>query len=578
VVERELQKRSASSGLTLPPEVETTVFVRLLGAVPQYSDIPELLIEAAAFIFKHFNGTQLEMRLAELLETVDLRTKLTESALNIWEAFPADHVLWEALSEILKKTARERAKTQRPEWELEYLRFGKDPGGVQLARDGIDNTKIPQLVTRFLAEVQKQSELATLAKEWLASLADSPLRLSVGIADKVAIVESGISDRWLPFQSLWAAYNDSPDSGELSPALINKKLTPEELTALRQELLQMFRGYPPRTKVPDLPRIVKLIVNLPLGFINELSSLQRQLGTAAFALWIERLREVGEAELAALETVCFCEESRQPLPENWLFRGFSEHKLEALADFLIFGGYKTDDELYRSRCEEILGTRHHLARLRKIVARVCKTNLKEREKLENFVRRYGGHETALVRLFTCFPSNLKQDIVTELALRDSEAFIKHAREIIEETEAGESLNNYRYAVLRYVRHCDPESKKKIVRWMLYTKSGLDGWIDQVVEKGYEDLDEELPDDSSEGEDAGHPPGPLYSTAQASTAAAAVSSSETQLTAERERQDESQGRTGPGLVQRARSWLGSVFSEEPPPPVYPEESHVKKDDS
>jgi len=384
---------------------------------------------------------------------------------------------------------------------------------------------------------------------------------------------------------LWAAYNDSPDTGELSPAVISRKITQEELDALRQELLQMFRAYPPRTKVPDLPRIIKLIVNLPLGFINELSSLQRQLGTAAFSLWINRLRDIGETELAALETVCFCEESKQPLPENWLFRGFSEHKLEALADFLIFGGYRTDDDFFRSRCEEILATQHHPARLRKIVARVCKTNLKEREKLENFVRRYGGHESALVRLFACFSSHLKQDIVTELALRDTEGFIKHAREIIEETEYGEPLNNYRYAVLRYVRYCDPESKKKIVRWMLYTKSGLDVWIDQVLEKGYEDLEEELPDDPLDGEDQSKPAGPLYSTAQASTAGASLAgkSSETQHTDERERQDQSPDRSAPGLVQRARSWLGSMFSEEPPPPVYPEESnstasHLKKDDS
>jgi len=582
VVEREVQERTASSGLLLPAEVEATVFVRLLGALPQYSDIPQLLIEATAFIVKHFNGTQLEMRLAELKEAVELRTKLTESPLRLWETFPDDHIFWQDLSEILKKAARDRARTQRAGWELEYLRYGNDPGGAQLSRNGIDNTKAAQLVDRYLQEVHNQTELAPLAKDWLAGLAGSPLRRTVGIADKVAVVESGISDHWLPFQILWAAYNDSPDSGELNSGLVNKRVTQEELNSLRHELLDMLREYPPRTKVPNLPRIVKLLVDLPLGFFTELSKLQRQVGTAAFARWIERLREVGEADLAAFETVCYCEESKQPLPENWLFRGFSEHKLEVLVDFLVFGGYATDDEFYRSRCEEILDTRHHLARLRKTVARVCKTGLREREKLENFVRRYGGHEPALVRLFACFPSILRQEIVTELALRNTEAFIKHAREIIDETQNGERLNIYRYAVLRYVQTCDVESKKKIVRWMLHTKTGLDIWIDRVLETADEQLIAE-PDDPPEDKDDRQAES-LYSTAQASTAATSLvgKSHEAQHSDKRGTHEESRSKTRPGLGQRVRSLLGSVFSDEPPP-LDPEESnstasHVKKDDS
>lgn len=580
VLDRELKKLTTSRTLPLPPETQATIFVRLLGATPDYSDIPQLLIKASAFMMKHFQGTRLTGWLTELTEAVETRTNLTNGSLRLWETFPNDHILWEDLTEILKKVVWDRAQTGHPGWELEYLQFGKDPGGALLARGGIDHTKTSQLIGSYLSEVQNQTALAPLAKDWLAGLADSSLRLRVSIADKIAIAETRISESWLPFLRLWAAYDDSPDSGDLNSGLVNKRTSQEELNRLGHELFQMLRSYPPRTKVPDIPRIEKLLGNVPPNFFSELAACKRQLGTATFARWIERLREVGQVELAASETLCFCEESKERLPENWLFRGFSEEKLAVLVDFLIFGGFATDDVPYRSRCEEILSTQYHWPRLRDTVAKVCKSGLTDREKLESFVRRYGGHETALVRLFACFSASLKHDIVTELALRDTEDFIKHAREIIEETERGKRLNNYRYAVLRYVRTCDLESKKKLTRWSLYTKSGLDHWIDGLLEAAKEEVDEDPLGENAEEKEV-----PLYSTAQVSAAATPIAGKprDPQDADDRESRAQLLTKTRPGLRQRIGSLLGSVFSAEPPPESNREESgstasHVKKDDS
>jgi hypothetical protein len=321
-----------------------------------------------------------------------------------------------------------------------------------------------------------------------------------------------------------------------------------------------------------------------MDFYTELCKFQRQLGTAAFSHWIQRLRGVDEEELAAKETVSFIKESKERLPEDWLFRGFKEESLEGLVDFLIFGGFATDDVLYRSRCEEILGTQQHWPRLRDTVAKICKSSLKDREKLENFVRRYGGHEPALVRLFACFSWTLKQDMVAELALRDTENFIKHAREIIEETERGERLNNYRYTVLKYVRTCDLEAKNKLLRWSLFTKSGLDGWIDEILETEKQLVDKNPADELKEDKSSS-PERSLYSTAQVSTAATSSVEKprEVQDADGGESQEQSQGKTRPGLRQKLGSLLGSVFSAEPPPELDPEASgstasHVKKDDS
>jgi hypothetical protein len=595
VVDREVERRKASSALALPsptaptalplpPQVEAEVFVRLLGKIPPDSDIPKLLIEASAFMSKHFNRSQRAVWLTKLKETAERRIKLTDGPLSLWDTFPKDHVLWQDLSEILKKVVWIRAKTPHPDWELEYLRFGKDPGGMQLSHIGIESSKASQLVDCYLKEVRNQTDLAPLAKEWLTQLAHSPLRLSVTIDRKVAIAESHISESWLPFLRLWEAYNDWPASGELDPVVGNKQSKIEERIRLGQESLQMLRTNPPRTKAPDLQRLVTLLINPPMDFYKELCKFQRQLGTAAFSLWIQRLRDVNEEELAAKETVLFIKESKERLPEDWLFRGFKEDSLEGLVDYLIFGGFAIDDALYRSRCEEILGTQQHWPRLRDTVAKICKSSLNDREKLENFVRRYGGHEPVLVRLFACFLPTLKQDMVTELALRDTEEFIKQAREIIEKTERGERLNNYRYAVLKYVRTCDLEAKDKLLSWSLFTKSGLDGWIDKILETEKKLVDKNPADELKEDESSS-PERSLYSTAQVSTAATSSvgKSSDAQHPDDRESQEESPRKTRRGLRQKVRSLFSSVFSAEPPPELNPEESgstasHVKKDDS
>jgi hypothetical protein len=584
VVDRELQNGISEIELPLPPEVEATVFKRLLGAILEYSDIPQLLITASEFMVQHFNGTRREMWLTELKEAVEIRTKITESPLSLWETFPKDHVLWQDVSEMLKKAVWDRAKTRNSDWELEYLRFGKDSGGAQLSRNGIDSKKVTELIDCYLHEVNNQTDLAGLAKDWLAELAKSKLRLTVRIAEKVTIAESQISENWLPFLRLWAAYNDSPEP-EINRASVNKGLTPDERNRLTQELYQMLQQYPPRTQVPNLPRMVKLLDELPLDFFNELRKFRRELGTAAFARWIAGLRELGHADLASMEIVCFCEESKEALPEDWFFRGFNEQMLEVLIDFLLFGGYASDDELHRHRCEEVLSTRYHLPRLRKIVARVCYAGLKQREKLENFVRRYAAHEPALVRLFACFSPTLRQNIVAELALRSTDAFIKHARDIVDETYSGKALNTYRYAVLTYVRKCDPEWKKKIVRLRLLTRHGLDAWLDSVLESEVEDIDESSVSEP-EGEKANRESEvPLYSTAQATSATTShvEESRDAQHPPVGKNREELRSSTRPGLGQKVRSLIGSVFSAEPPPELDLEESnstpsHVKKDDS
>lgn len=584
VVDRELHKVTSEVELSLPPEVEATVFKRLLGAIPEYSDIPELLITASDFMVQHFNGERREMWLKELKEAVEIRTKLTESPLSLWDTFPKDHVLWQDVSEMLKKAVWDRAKTRNSDWELEYLRFGKDPGGAQLSRNGIDSKKATELICCYLDEVNNQTDLAGLATEWLAELARSPLRPTVRIAEKVTIAESQISESWLPFLTLWAAYTDASEP-EISRASINKLLTPDEQKRLSQEIYQMLRQYPPRTQVPNLPRMVDLLDELPLDFFNELRTFRRELGTAAFARWIAGLRQLGHTDLASMEVVCFCEESKEALPEDWFFRGFNEQMLEVLIDFLLFGGYANDDELHRRRCEEVLSTRYHLPRLRRIVARVCSAGLKQREKLENFVRRYAAHEPALVLLFVCFSPTLRQNIVAELALRGTDAFIKHARDIVDETQYGKTLNTYRHAVLTYVRKCDPEWKKKIVRLRLLTRHGLDAWLDSVLEGEVEDTDE-----SFVSEPEGEKPNresevPLYSTAQATSAATSQieESREAKPAPPDKNREELPDSTRPGLGQKVRSLFGSVFSAEPPPELDFEESnstpsHVKKDDS
>jgi hypothetical protein len=154
-------------------------------------------------------------------------------------------------------------------------------------------------------------------------------------------------------------------------------------------------------------------------------------------------------------------------------------------------------------------------------------------------------------------------------------------------EHGVSLNNYRYAVLSYVHTSDPELKKRIVRWTLNTKAGLDDFLDRLLEDKDESSDEEL--SLSDDSDPGVRRAEAASSASGSESLATTVTSSVESTRESNTprevpkpQENSRSKTASGLTGKVRSLLWSVFHEEEPPSFPIEESTstppVKKDDS
>jgi hypothetical protein len=555
------QSRLTTAPLPLSAEIRADVLVRGLGSAASYAELPRLLTAASASIEKTFGrGTRAESWQAKLLDQVEMRTKTTDSSLHVWDSFPPDHQASSGLAEILKHEARDRAKRRSEGWELEYLCYGKDVGGKELLRANISNADASQLVVRYLQEITQESDLATAAKEWIHQLALSDLRVRINVADKVAIANNHFSDQWLPFLALWSAYTDGPEIGPFPSGVANLMRQPTYLRLLQVELYQMLREFPPRAKFPDLRRLQKLLGTVPQEFIEELrKSSQRLSSTQEFARWIDGLQFLGYPELAARETARFCLQSHEPLPPAWLFKGFDEETLSDLIDKVMFQGVSVDDKFLRARCQEILNTRYHAARLRKTVDRVCKNEWNDRVVIENFLRRFGGHEEILDLIFNCFTPGFRQLVVGGFLVNNSDSFVKNVRTILDDVDRGATLNLYRYTVLKFVRNADPDLRKKIVRWTILTKSGLEQRLDEILVRAYDER-QELAGETVEASKQPLPPVGESSASDNQQESASHASQETDSTHRK-----TQGRLG-----AVRELFRSVIYEEPLTSLTPEQ--------
>ncbi|HEY9285759.1 MAG TPA: hypothetical protein VIP46_20075, partial [Pyrinomonadaceae bacterium] len=490
VVKHESLATPGRAPLPLPREVRAEVFIRMLEAAEEVR-LPWILTRAAEFVADSYEaGTEREAREAELVEAVSRRMQARGDPLYIWQDFPRDNQLGQRLVAALREEARRRALAGRAGWELEYLRYGSDPGGDYLHIKGVSPDQVSRLIRRCLEEVGAGSDLSAPALAWLDALAYSSLREKASIKDKVAVAQSRVSKRWMPFLALWAGYRDLPNADELIDDTVfpSGPRAQDERAALRCELNQMLDEQPPGQSAPDLRAIQLLLVRVPGDFLQLLIRQHhpRVDTTRALAQWVEGLRAVGEDEAAAKETVDFCLNTTAPLPDEWLFRGFDEAQLERLALQLLFVGFRYDDDSRRRRCEEVLASRLHLPRLRRVFEQAYKIGIKDQLQLENFVRRYAGHEAALDRIFACLPKALRAGAVNHLVdpAYTEVDFVKEAQRILNAVNAGESVTPYRRAVLEYARR-DERLLKKIAGWF-GASSDLDDDIGQILSRPAEE--------------------------------------------------------------------------------------------
>lgn len=490
------------------PELQVEVYARALETTPKYDDTRPLLLAAYDFVVRNFAS---ESEAAEqqrlLLKALYQRTKADGANLHVWDAFPDNHPLWPGLANNLRDEAKRRAQLRSDGWELEYLCFGDDPGGERLPDllplkelEPAQSARLAsQLVQCYLAELREQSDLALRAKAWLEALAASLLRPVVPVMDKVSIAHSHAVAGWRPLLALWDAY-----CNRASEVAMNESGLPAGLRAgvardaarsrLWGELRQMLREKPPRDFFPALRRIVKMLGDVPSDVIEQLANYHsRTRNPHDFDRWIAGLLEMGERSRASTEVKHYIIQESMPLPDGWLFAGFDKRRLEEVADLLLFRGFSTEDERYRERCEEVLGNwenperwrdipdeldrarlgqaeRKGREQLRASFDRVYREGAREKCALENFVRRYAGHESALEQLFACFSTATQDKAAGHLLNHDKGAFIKTARAIYEEARADASpLTPYRRAMLRCLRPLNDKkfSNHRAVRGLLH---------------------------------------------------------------------------------------------------------------
>jgi|GEM_PF-3209304 len=486
--------------LPLPPDVRANVYLRWLGAA-DYAALPELLQQAYGFVAASIDKARLPTFEDLYMEAVEQSTRTTSTSLHVWDQFPREHPLWPRVSIIMRDEARSRAQRGSRGWQTEYLRYGEDSGGVALAaaaeRTGaqprVNPSGISQLVQTCLAELRKGGGLAQQAESWLDALAVSPLRPAVPVADKIAIAESDLIPRWRPLFALWLSYRSSPNAGNynvpLPPGFDGTRMR----DALADELRQMLTEYPPQKSIPDLFGIQRVLKCVPENLVYFLQ--QHGVGRrnpVMLAAWVGGLRNIGEATTAAKETVRYAIESPNRLPTDWLFHGFDETHLSNLAASLLYKDYAMYDEKRRRRCVEVLSTKNPPKRLCETFRRVFKESLSEGHLLENFLRRYSGHVDALERLFACFGKNLSCNVARHMARSDEEAFLKSARDVFQDMEAGAYLTPYRHAVLSHLRS-DEQLLKRLFRWGLVSVSALDAQLKEMLARSDDSPD--APDNS-----------------------------------------------------------------------------------
>lgn len=122
------------------------------------------------------------------------------------------------------------------------------------------------------------------------------------------------------------------------------------------------------------------------------------------------------------ETARLILEGNEPVREEWLFRGFSDQKIENIFHRLLFVGTKQDDESYRAKFEQLLRQKGDRPKLREAVKRVFHEGQREDTYMRVFLRRFAWQPAFLDYLFRCLALKRQDMVVKELARFNDGAF------------------------------------------------------------------------------------------------------------------------------------------------------------
>jgi hypothetical protein len=328
----------------LSPADRAEVWRGLLETEEKITQIPVWLRDAAL----DAQSTSGETALAKLAETAVGR--LAGESLRVWLPYRQEPALWPCLKNLLRGEARKRAQCRAPGWELDYLAFGADAGGAYLCNAvRLTEAEAGAVVAALRAEIDRAGSLRDEAQQWLIHLAETPLRQSLAIQDKVNLGDFSaveVARRWAGPRDLWKLWQkETGPFGTYSEA--EQGLLQVEAAKLAAHPPQ--EGFTPRTE--DLARIIGPV---PPDLADLLEDARRRQLAAA---------RPGPEEL--LQKILSSEER---LPFEAGLAGFTETELETFAAQVWWRFTQRPAEAERARLLEVCATLRRETRYHKAVA------------------------------------------------------------------------------------------------------------------------------------------------------------------------------------------------------------------
>jgi hypothetical protein len=355
----------------------------------------------------------------ELLELADAAVEhsiVRGGSLRVWLPFRNDQVIGMLIRSRLREEAIREAKTASENWQLDYLAFGQDTGGLVLSRLGLSELQLQRAVEDFIESARSADGLAGEAKDWLAALALSPLRQDIPLRLKLDLAETISHSEWGYLGELWRLYHGDKRDSAKTVENDGTVRTPFLLSEFRA----MLEGSPPIDFVPNLNGIAGLLPAIPLDTVEIFSHFTPPLSNENIEGWLQGWLTLGRPDIYHREVLRSFMEAPLSAPLQFTSAQLEDDQLSQLCDDLIFGGTEKDDERRRDKVVELCELSQADKRFQEIFTVAFNTGTQEELGVAAFARRFTRHFSVLEVVFNNL-NNAAQDRAVALLAEYSPA-------------------------------------------------------------------------------------------------------------------------------------------------------------
>jgi hypothetical protein len=473
------QPTDEESRMRLPSEIRLAVWRKLIESEKAIEGLPLLLGSAvkdllAETVTDGVNYSQI----AELADITIDRTVAAGASLQPWAGYWDDSELQYLVGDRLRKEAGRRIKEGGRDRVLDYLVFGGDEGGVLLANDGIEEPEALAVVTALLAEVQQEERLSHKARQWLDSLASSPLRPVVPITKKIELAKT-LDDQWTNLAELWRLYCGQ----EPAPDMTSTSHTESEREFLGHELREMIKTQRVGSAVPNLQGIIDLLRGLTDEEIERLAGLIPPLTWKSSRSWLAGWETLQRRDLYQRDLVRLVLSQEDP-PESFSTDQLTENNLRTVITGVLTDGAEDTDAKSRHLIRTLLSQKPRDGRLTHMVLAALKEARDDSARAEVLARRFRQRSRASELLFQQIDEPSQDELIALFAKSDEERFVTEAYQIyIRVLNSLLPLSQYDRALLRFLRH-KRAIKNRIATWYhnLLEADDIDKNLDMLLEQ------------------------------------------------------------------------------------------------